>query len=124
MFKSQLNNGRVENLNFLDLLLVDLAKIVVPLGHLDIQNVVSKVLDAFETVVELLLEDIQTLGVLFTALSAKLGHLTGRSTECELKLTFADLLKVSASLDESVNFSEDLLILLEVPVLSAGRVLF
>jgi len=41
-----------------------------------------------------------------------------RSTaESELKLAFADFHEVAAPLDEGVNLSEDLLVLLEVPVL-------
>jgi hypothetical protein len=37
-------------------------------------------------------------------------------------LAFADFHKVTTPLDEGVNLSEDLLVLLEVPVVSSGRV--
>ena len=79
MLESQLNNSRVENFNFLDFFFVDLAEVIMPLSHLDIQNVVGQVPNACETVVEFLFENVQTLGVFFTALSAKLRHLARSS---------------------------------------------
>jgi hypothetical protein len=56
MLKGQLNDGGVENFNFLNSVFVDRAEVIMPVGLINIKDVIVEVLDALQALIESLLK--------------------------------------------------------------------
>jgi hypothetical protein len=56
MLKGQLNDGGVENFNFLNGIFVDRAEVIMPVGLVNIKDVIVEVLDALQALIESLLK--------------------------------------------------------------------
>jgi hypothetical protein len=56
MLKGQLNDGGVENFNFLNSIFVDRAEVIMPVGLVNIKDVIVEVLDALQALIESLLK--------------------------------------------------------------------
>ena len=86
------NDGRVDDLNVLDLILEVLTIIIVPAGDLDIEDIIVKLLNGFELLVEHLLQVIERKSPLLALGATEDWHLTASTTLRELKLALADFL--------------------------------
>lgn len=89
-----------------------------PLRYLNIEEVVAKIFDVLEVFLENSFELLETLLDFWALGATKDGHADLRALASELKLTFADLLQVLASLNEGFVLSEDGLVSIKVPSLS------
>jgi len=87
----------------------------VPLGYFYIKNIIVEVLDVLQVLNELALEFEEILSVLRTLDTSKDWHHEVVSLSGELELSLANLHEIFASLDEGFVFSEDSIILVEVP---------
>mmetsp|Transcript_27988 Transcript_27988/g.68419 ORF Transcript_27988/g.68419 Transcript_27988/m.68419 type:complete len:657 (-) Transcript_27988:774-2744(-) len=105
------------NLEILDAVFEDVV-VIVPLGGLDVENVVLERRDVVHDLAEALFDRPEVLGDLLTLHSAKDGNVLG-SRVAELVLALADLEKVPAALHEGVDLREDAA-LIKVPAVG-GR---
>jgi hypothetical protein len=95
----------------------------VPLGNLDIKNIIVQVLDVLQVLNELSLELQEVLSILRTLNTSKYWHHEVISFSCELELTLADFHEVFASLNEGFILSKDSVVLVEVPSWLGGVLL-
>ena len=86
------NDGRVNDLNVFDLILEVLTIVIVPAGDLDIEDIIVKLLNGFELLVEHLLQVIERKSPLLALGATEDWHLTASTTLRELKLALADFL--------------------------------
>jgi len=100
------------------LLLEVLAVVIMPLGDLDVEDVVLEVLDVLEVLCEHSLELIQVLGVLWALGTSKHWHALLLTLPCELELSLTDLHQVLAPLNESFVLCKDGLVGVELPIWS------
>jgi hypothetical protein len=105
------------------LLFKELSVVIVPLGNLDVKNIIVQVLDVLQVLNELSLELQQVLSVLRTLNTSEYWHHEVISLSCELELTLADFHEVFASLNEGFILSEDSVVLVEVPSWLGGVLL-
>lgn len=94
-----------------------------PLGNLDVKNIIVQVLDVLQVLYELSLELQEVLSVLRTLNTSEYWHHEVISLSCELELTLADFHEVFASLNEGFILSEDSVVLVEVPSWLGGVLL-
>jgi hypothetical protein len=108
----------VNNFKILDFLLENLTVVIMPLSYLNIKEVIAKILDVLEIFLKDTFKLLETL-LDFRALGASEdGHADLRALAGELKLALTNLLKVLASLDKGLVFSENGLIGIKAPSLS------
>lgn len=103
MLEGQRNDRRVDDLDLLDLLFEGLAVVLVPLGDLNIQDVIFQLLYRLKMLLEHLLQVLERDSPLFTFCSTE-NRKFGQS---KLHLALAYFLKVAATLNESFIFSVD-----------------
>jgi hypothetical protein len=108
----------VNNFKILDFLLENLAVVIMPLGYLNIKEVIAKVLDVLEILLKDSFKLLETLLDFWALGASEDGHADLRALAGELKLALTNLLKVLASLDEGLVFSENGLIGIKTPSLS------
>jgi hypothetical protein len=89
---------------------------VMPLGLLDIEDVVVEGSDLHQIFVELLFLIQKLISVGRTLDTTKDGHLLVLALPGELELALANLVQLTASLNEGVILREDSLVLVKVPV--------
>jgi len=100
------------------LLLEVLAVVIMPLGDLDVEDVVIEFLDVLQVLCEHSLELKEVLGVLWALGTSKHWHDLLLALPCELELCLTDLHQVLASLNESFVLCKDGLVGVELPILS------
>ena len=101
------NDCGVDVLQLLHILLEHGTIVIVPLGDLNIQDVVFKVLDLIKVTFEHCLQRLETIRPILGLGTSKDGHFAAGSLESKLELSFADLLQLLAALDESLILSKD-----------------
>jgi len=118
--ESQCDNVLIDNFKVLDLLLKDLTVVIMPFGDFYIEEVITKVLDVLKVLLEDTLKFNEVLCNFRALGTSKDWHLDFGALSCELELTLANFLKILATLNESLVFSENSLIGVESPELFAG----
>lgn len=104
-------------LKLLALIFEQLAIMIMPLSLLDIKNVIVEGSNLHQILVELLLLIQQLISVSRALDTTEDRHLLVLALSCELELALADLVQLSASLNEGVVLSEDSLVLIKIPAI-------